>query len=162
MLLYLRHGDDRGDDGYKHDRPLNDRGRKKTGKVAKRLIERHGHPDVVYVSPFRRALETLEAMSASFDREVMVHREPRIAQHLSENQRRDPQLSPETRAQITIEEDRRAFCQRVADHFDEVRRRSDSSIWCITHQSVIEEVADKLGVKIPANLDFLDHVVMFR
>ena len=152
MLLYIRHGDDRGDDVYPHDRPLNDRGRKKASKVARRLIEKHGHPDVVHVSPFRRALETLEAMSGRFDREVTVHREPRIAQHLNEKKRRDPQLSPETRAQITIDQDRRAFCQRVADHFDEVRRQNGSLIWCITHQAVIEEVADKLGVKIPASL----------
>ena len=159
MLIYLRHGDDRGDDVYRHDRPLNDRGRKKAGKAADRLIEKYRHPDVVYVSPFRRALETLEAMYEHFERDVIVHRDRRIAQHLSEKQQRAPQVSPETCAQVTLLEDRSAFRRRVAEHVDEARRAS-GVVWCVTHQAVIEEVAGHFGVKISGDLDFLDHIVM--
>jgi phosphohistidine phosphatase SixA len=162
MLIYLRHGDDRGDDVYRHDRRLNDRGREKAFKQAKRLIEKYGHPDVVHVSPFRRALETLEAMSESFGRAVPVHRDARIAQRLSEKQQRDPQVSPETRTQVVIVEDRDAFRRRVAEHVAEVRRHADQkTIWCISHQAVIEEVAEHFDKKISGDLDFLDHVVMF-
>lgn len=160
MLIYLRHGDDRGSAIYRHDRRLNDRGREKASKQARRLIEKYGHPDVVYVSPFRRAIETLEVMSLRFEREVPIRRDPRIAQRLSEKQRRDPKISPETRAQITIDEDRDAFRRRVAAHVEEVRRRASDMIWCITHRAVIKEVADRFDVKISGDLDFLDHVVM--
>src|SRR5712671_530312 len=96
MLLYLRHGDDRGTDVYRHDRRLNSRGKKKAVKEAKHLIEKYGHPDAVFVSPFRRAIETLDCMTACFVRPVEIHRDARIAQYLSEKQRRDPCLSPET------------------------------------------------------------------
>jgi len=161
VLIYLRHGDDRGNDVYRHDRRLNDRGREKAGKKAKRLIEKYGHPDVIYVSPFRRAVDTLEAMSSHFEGAVTIRHDPRIAQRLSEKQQNDPQVSPETRAQITIVEDRKAFRRRVGKHVEEVRRAS-GVIWCITHQIVIEEVADHFDVKISGKLDFLDHVVMLK
>lgn len=159
MLIYLRHGDDRGDDVYRHDRPLNERGREKAVKAARRLIEKRGHPDTCYVSPFRRALETLECMSVRFERPVTVHRDPRIAQCLSEKQRRDPQISPQTRAQITIDEDPRMFRQRVALHVAEARVQS-GVVWCITHQAVIEEVTRHFQEKISRSFDFLDHAVM--
>jgi len=159
MLLYIRHGDDRGDDVYRHDRRLNDRGREKAAKAAKRLIEKYGHPDVAYVSPFRRTLETLKAMTARFERPVAVRSDPRVAQCLSEKQRRDPQVSPETRALVTIDEDSDAFRRRVAAHVNEARRAS-GVVWCITHQAVVEEVARHFGVDVPRDLDFLDHVVM--
>lgn len=161
MLLYIRHGDDRGEDEYKHDRPLNARGTKKAAKAAKRLIEKYGHPDIVIVSPYRRAVETSDAMTASFVRSLEHRCDPRIAQRLSEKQRADPKLHPETRLQVDVTEDQDAFKRRVAEHFEEVRKQ-DGATWCITHQVVIEEIASNVGVKIPTNLDFLDHVVVLE
>lgn len=147
MLIYIRHGDDRGEDIYHHDRPLNERGREKAVKAAKRLIEKYGHPDIVYVSPFRRGLDTVSAMSERFERPVDMHCDPRIAQGLSEKQRRDPQVSPETRAQVELDEDRGAFRRRIAAHVEEARK-VHGRVWCITHQAVIEEVARQFGGKI--------------
>ena len=162
VLIYVRHGDDRGEDEYRHDRRLNDRGRKKAAKEAARLIERYGHPDVVYVSPFRRAIETLDCMTVKFARPVEVLRDPRIAQHLSDKQQREPRVSPQTLEAVAIFEDRRAFERRVAKHVTHAREKSraGATIWCITHQVVIEEVAGHFGVEISRDLDFLDHVAM--
>jgi broad specificity phosphatase PhoE len=161
-LIYLRHGDDRGDDVYRHDRRLTDRGKKKAAKAAERLIEEHGHPDAVFCSPYRRAWQTLEAMIPHFDRAVDVHRDRRVAQHLSTKQRRLLSISPETLTEIEVNEDRDAFRRRVLDHVEDVRRRASTGarIWCITHQMVVEEVAGHFGMKISGELDFLDHVVV--
>jgi broad specificity phosphatase PhoE len=90
---------------------------------------------------------------------VTVHRDPRIAQCLSEKQRRDPQISPQTRAQITIDEGPHMFRQRVALHVAEARVQG-GVVWCITHQAVIEEVTRHFREKISRSFDFLDHVVM--
>ena len=162
MLIYLRHGDDRGNDVYRHDRPLNDRGRKKAGKAFGDLAEKYGHPDTVFVSPFRRAIQTLEALTERFKRPVAIHRDPRVAQYLGG--KHDPSVSPETADHIAINESRDAFRARVHDHVEDVRRHNQAgaAIWCITHQIVIEEVAEGFGVKIPGDLDFLAHVVMLR
>lgn len=159
MLIYLRHGDDRGDDVYRHDRRLNDRGKQKAAKAAKRLIEKYGHPDTVHVSPFRRALETLDAMIEQFARSVVVRCDRRLAQRLSNKQQRDPQVSPETLAQIIVAEDETAFRRRIAEHVDEIRLTS-GIVWCVTHQAVIETIARHFKVKISGSLDYLDHVVM--
>jgi broad specificity phosphatase PhoE len=157
MLLYLRHGDDRGDDVYRHDRRLNDRGREKAAKAAKRLIEKHGHPDVAYVSPFKRAIETLDVMSTRFDRPVDVRRDPRIAQCLLG--KRDPQVRPETRSVIDVTESLDAFRSRIAAHVAEARAMP-GVVWCITHQAVIEEAARHFGVDVSSDLDFLDCAIM--
>lgn len=163
MLLYLRHGDDRGNNVYKHDRPLNDRGRHKAGKEARQLIEKYGHPNRVFVSPFRRTRETLTAMSLHFDRPVEVHQDPRIAQHLSSKQQRDPHISPDTRVTITINEDKEAFCRRIHAHVRDARAwAAISTVWCITHQTVIEEVAPHFGTKVPRSLNFLDHLLVLE
>ena len=160
MLIYLRHGNDRGNDEYRHDRHLNDRGRKKAGKAFGDVADEYGHPDILFVSPFRRAIETLDAMTEHFTRAVEVHRDARIAQYLGE--KRDPSISPETAADIVIDERRDAFRTRVRNHVEDVRRRSEAgaAIWCITHQIVIEEVAEYFDMKIRGDLDFLDHFLM--
>jgi len=162
MLIYLRHSDDRGDDVYRHDRRLNDRGKRKAAKEARRLIEKYGHPDTVFVSPFRRAVETMDCMTVHFERPVDIHRDPRVAQHLGDKQRRDPSVSPQTLEVIVVNEDIAAFRTRVADHVADARRRAaaGAAVWVITHQVVIEEAATHFGVEIPGDLDFLDHVVM--
>ena len=159
MLIYLRHGDDRGNDVYRHDRPLNDRGKKKAGKAFGELAEKYGHPNTVLVSPFRRAVQTLEAMVVHFARAVDVHRDRRIAQYLGETRN---SVSPETAAEVAIDESKDAFRARVRDHVEDVRSRNQAgvAIWCITHQVVIEEAAGCFGVEISGNLDFLAHVVM--
>lgn len=160
MLIYLRHGDDRGDDVYKHDRPLNDRGRKKSREAFDALIEKYGHPDTLFVSPLRRALQTLEVMAPQFKRPVDVHRDPRVAQYLG--RKREPIVSPATAAVVLLDEGLPAFRARVQAHAADAKRRSDvgAAIWCITHQIVIEEAATLFGVRISGDLDFLDHVVM--
>jgi phosphohistidine phosphatase SixA len=161
MLLYIRHGDDRGNDIYRHDRPLNDHGCHRARREAKHLVEKYGHPHRVVVSPFRRALGTLTAMSPHFNLPVEVHQDPRIAQRLHGKQQHDPHLSPETLAVITVNEDEKAFRHRVAEHVRDARAWAAlSTVWCITHQAVIEMVAPHFSKKVPDDLDFLDHVVM--
>ena len=102
-------------------------------------------------------------MAPVFERSVETHIDPRIAQRLSKKQRNNPSVSPETLAIVDIDEDGDAFRRRVAAHVRDVRARAQAkSIWVITHQGVIEEVASQFGVKISGDLDFLDYVVMIR
>lgn len=160
MLIYLRHGDDRGAEIYRHDRHLNSRGKKRAGKAFGKLTEKYGHPDTLFVSPFRRAIQTLEAMTVRFKRPVDIHRDPRVAQYLGD--KKEPLVSPETAALVVRDESWGAFQTRIRLHVEDVRGRErvGATIWCVTHQIVIEEVALCFGVKIPGDLDFLDHVVM--
>lgn len=163
MLLYLRHGDDRGNDIYRHDRPLNDHGKHKAGKEAQRLIQKYGHPHRVFVSPFRRARDTLTAMSLYFDHPVEVHQDPRIAQYLSNKRQRNPHISPETLAAISIYEDDKIFHHRISAHVRDMRAWSAiSTVWSITHQGVIEAIAPHFNKSVTKNLNFLDHIIMLK
>lgn len=158
-LIYIRHADDHRDDEYRHDRWITGRGWKKAQKRAAKLIEKYGHPDVAYVSPYRRTRETLDAMLELFGRPVLIRGDSRVAQYLGDRKRVD--ISPETRSVVRLDEDHGAFERRVAEHVGEVRGLS-GVIWCITHQAVVEEVARHFGIAGPDKLDFLDHVVMIR
>jgi broad specificity phosphatase PhoE len=161
MLFYLRHGDDRGNDAYRHDRPLNAPGRQEVGRETRNLLEKYGHPCRVFVSPFRRARETLAVMTPHFQRYVEIHQDPRIAQRLSRRQQRETSISPETLATITLGEDRSDFRRRVAAHVRDMRVWAAlGTVWCVTHQAVIEEVAPHFGKKIRKSLNFLDCVLM--
>lgn len=64
-LLVLRHAkSDWSDDALPDfDRPLNRRGRKDVPRVA-RFLARHGRPDLILVSPARRAHETAVGLAA--------------------------------------------------------------------------------------------------
>jgi broad specificity phosphatase PhoE len=161
MLLYLRHGDDRGDDSYRQDRRLSPRGKRKVPKKVLRLIEAYRQPDTVFVSPYRRALDTLEAVLPYFQHRPYVVRDARIARRLSDKQQRDPSVSPQTLEPVNIHETDKMFRARVASHVEEVRRRAaeEEDVWCITHQAVIKEIAAHFGVKIHSGLDFLDILV---
>ena len=163
MLIYLRHGDDRGPAKYRHDRHLNARGKKQARKACLDLVTKYGQPDEVFVSPFRRTLETLEAMNDHFTGSVAVHHDDRIAQYLGQK-KRSPSVSPETASRVDVGESRDAFRARVKEHVREVRERAKTTaIWCVTHQVVIEEVSSYFGGRqIRVDLEFLDHVVMLR
>jgi broad specificity phosphatase PhoE len=102
-------------------------------------------------------------MALHFNRPVEVHQDPRIAQRLSSKQQREPHISPETLAAITVNEDEEAFSRRVSAHVRDARAWATvSTTWCITHQAVIEAAAPHFGAKLPNRLDFLDHVVMLE
>ncbi len=101
-------------------------------------------------------------MTSCFEREMVIRHDPRIAQLLSPRQQQDPKISPATRGQVTISEDRDAFRLRITAHVEEMRHQPGPLIWVITHQGVIEEIAEHFGVKISGDLDFLDFVVMLK
>lgn len=65
MLIYIRHGEDAHEPGVtkKHDTPLTARGEYEAGKTAIVLQRRFGTPDLIYCSPYMRAIQTAEKMS---------------------------------------------------------------------------------------------------
>jgi broad specificity phosphatase PhoE len=166
MMIYIRHGDDHSEDNkHHHDRRLNDRGKRKASKVAKRLIKEHGHPSIVYVSPFRRTVETIEAMTERFDRPVSVIQDPRIAQYFGKKKkRRGIEIGHELAGVISIDDNKDAFRMRVGQHIDDVRladhHRSDVVVWCITHSVVLEHISDYFDEPLSDPVGFLDYLVI--
>lgn len=157
MLIYIRHGDDRSGGPYRHDRELTKQGRAKAAKQAVRLIKKYGHPNTVHVSPFRRTLETLEAMTSHFLKEVQTQQDLRVAQR---TRKKKKQLHPATLAILSSREpeDPGAFYQRVVSHAKEIVVLPGVT-WIITHRAVLKKVAKYFSVK-EISLDFLDYFVI--
>ncbi|HYF67564.1 MAG TPA: histidine phosphatase family protein [Ohtaekwangia sp.] len=64
-LYVIRHAKSSWDDGGLSDfeRPLNDRGKRDALKMAKRLIEKHVHPDLMLSSSAKRAYATAKRIA---------------------------------------------------------------------------------------------------
>jgi broad specificity phosphatase PhoE len=166
VLIYIRHANDHVDDAkHRHDRHITNKGARKAAKLAKKLIKRYGHPSAIYVSPFRRTLQTATAMAARFEHAVPTHQDPRIAQHFSKKQQRRPDISRETaRAGIPIVESRDDLRARVQSHIAAMRQaghhQSSVVIWCVTHKIVVRTVGKSFRMKLPKSSGFLDYVVI--
>ena len=64
VLIYIRHGNDDEREPHKiHDTHLTSQGKHKSKKVAKKLIEKYGVPDIIFCSPFARTRETLDVFN---------------------------------------------------------------------------------------------------
>lgn len=162
MLIYMRHGDDHSEDNeHHHDRQLSDDGKRQAFKAAGRLIKKHGHPSIVYVSPFRRAIETAEAMTERFDRPVSVIHDPRIAKYFK---KQNVEIGPALAGVVSLEEDKEAFRLRVDQHFEDLKianhHRSDVVVWCITHKVVVKHAGRHFGEPTSGAIDFLDYLVI--
>lgn len=163
MVIYIRHGDDHEKAAeYHHDRRLTERGRRRAREKAIELVDEYAGPVAILASPYRRAIETAKIMSAQVL--VCMQADRRLAQHLSQKRQESPDVSPETARDCPIIESDDAFRQRVSEHLEQMRVEGLDQpgvvVWCVTHQVVIEAVGDLLGVKVPRDLDFLDHVVL--
>ncbi len=165
MLIYLRHADDHDDDAeHRHDRGITSSGAKQARKLAKKLIKKYGHPSAIYVSPFQRTHQTVNAMSERFEHPVPVHQEPRISRLFSHKQQRDPDIGRATASVVPIVEERDEFHARVRTHIEAMQlaghHRSSTAIWCVTHKIVVKDVAKHFGVDMPKEFDFLDYIVI--
>jgi phosphohistidine phosphatase len=77
-LLLLRHAKSSWDDPALPDseRPLAPRGEKAARTIARYLLEKRIHPELVLCSPSRRTRQTFEAIEPSLGRDVPVEYEP--------------------------------------------------------------------------------------
>lgn len=161
MIIYIRHGNDDGPAEHRHDQRLSDKGKRRSKKLAKRLIKRFGHPSIIYVSPFQRTLETVAAMSNRFKRTVTLRLDPKLSRYFSSKEQADPSIYPETKkVNVPIHEGKDDFKRRVKSHIRYTRKskyhRSSKVIWVITHTLVMKEVSRYWDIDIPEHFEFLE------
>lgn len=161
MIIYIRHGDDDGPVEHRHDQRLSEKGKKRSSRMAKRLIKRFGHPSIIYVSPFQRTLETVAAMSGQFKRTVTLKIDPKLSRYFSSKEQADPSVYPETKkVNVPIYEKKDDFKRRVKDHIHRTRKakhhKSSKVVWVITHTLVIKEVGRYWELDMPEHFEFLE------
>lgn len=140
-IIYIRHGEDKMGH-YEHDEKLTSKGKKQTRKVARRLIEDYGLPDIIYYSPFYRVRQTRKHMMKiirrymkdnNIDEDVELILEPRLGRFFTRRQKKYPDVRDSTLYKgAIIHEQWEDFHERIEEHFDEIKN-TDKVIWNITH-----------------------------
>lgn len=164
-VIYIRHSDDENHDCSKRqDCQLNEGGKKLAMKIGKKLIEKHGFPNVIYCSPFRRTLQTMENMLKKFDKSsIQIYKEPQLARYFSEREKQRPDVDPKTlKSNIDIHETYDDFKLRIETFSKEVEKLTQSNkvVWCITHTTVYKRLSKQYDIKIPKMIPFMHYFII--
>lgn len=160
MIVYVRHSDDEGGDCSKaHDCRLTRRGISLASTVGSKLIEKYGIPNIVYVSPFRRTIQTVNAMLRSVDTtNIEVIEDVRIGRYFSSREQRHPDIDPQTDVTgLHVEESYTQFKHRVRRFARFMKQfvASDQVAWVVTHALVYKQLAYYYSRDIPSHIPFM-------
>lgn len=164
-IIYIRHSDDEGGDCSKlQDCQLNDEGRKLAIRTGYKLIKKHGLPNIIYYSPFRRTLQTMDNMLWKKDRSgIKIYKEPKLARYFSSNEKKNPDVDPKTlKSDIDIYETYDEFKARINEFSESIEylAESDNLVWCITHTTVYKRLSKIYNVRLPKHIPFCHHFVL--
>ena len=158
VLIIIRHGDDEnGRCSKKNDCSLVKDGIRLASRVGKELITKYGVPDKIYVSPFKRTLQTLDAMVRDTD-DIEVIEDKGLCRYFTEREKRDPKIHKETmRKNIPIDESYTQFRNRVSRCISFITENTgkDEVVWVITHTLVYKRFGRHFGVDLPSRIPFM-------
>lgn len=165
VLIYIRHSDDskkRQESSIIHrdDPSLTPEGRRLARRTGQKLIKHYGEPDIVYVSPFARAKQTLKEMLKYSEKKPAVYMDNRLSRYFSSREKKDPSCFTETfEHRIPIYENWNQFIRRVDKNIYQMKKKGyieeKSIIWCITHALPFIQVAKVCKLKIPKSIPFM-------
>lgn len=163
-VIYIRHGNDEDDDSnYENDPGLRQDRMKEVIKTTQELIRKWGHPDVIYVSPMYRSLQTVQLMVSQLPGFQNVGVSPNLSRYFTskELKRGIRAIRPQTlELKVPLGEDNHEFHRRIRKHHEAVKSRGwyrddRPVVWCVTHALVMKRVSKYCHRKIPDHLDFL-------
>lgn len=162
MIIYIRHShDEEGNPEYRHDPVLTKHGEELAREAGKKLLDKYGVPDHVYVSPFRRTKYTMKAMLGKDVSKTEIHVDSRLARFFSSNERKDHDVNPKTlRHKIDIEETKEQFSDRVKEFTKFINAKNNNKviIWCITHTSTYKVISHIYGIDLPEEIPYMYYV----
>lgn len=166
VLIYIRHSDDskKYQEGIYHrdDAKITKRGRMLAQKISNELINKYGHPDIIYLSPFMRTKQTLEEMKKKFKKNVEIKYDNRLSRYFSSKEKKNPSCFTETfNHDVPIYENWDQFRLRVNKNFKQMLHRkyteSDKVVWCITHALPFKQIAEMNERRIPLMIPFMHY-----
>jgi broad specificity phosphatase PhoE len=172
MLMYIRHSDDdRSPKTYKHDKSIDDLGKKRTKSQTRKWLRKYGVPDVLFCSPFRRTFETAKIIRDtcyhSTGVKVPLYIDPNLSRYFCSSEQENPSVNPKTyEYDIPIYECKFSFQERIEKHLDFVnvyhKNPKIENIWCITHALVYKHVAKLYNIRIPTTIPFLHAFTLYK
>lgn len=163
MIIFVRHGDDdEKKPKYAHDHRMTKRGGKDVKRFIKFFLKEYGQPHIIYCSPFRRATDTLYAMTKYLGQETKIVIDPDLSRYFTGSEKDDPQVYKATlKYGPPIMEKRKKFHKRTKNFFkrmmDSGYAKEDKLVMVITHALVLKDCAKFTNVKLPEHYDFLEH-----
>lgn len=145
-LLFIRHSEDDSDyPKYSHDLPITKDGIKMTKKLTQKLINKHGVPDVIYCSPFKRCRSTVEIMIRTINTCVPIKIDTRLSKYYTESQQQNPNARPETQKYNPPTIETKEDVSRRSKNILTELRKTDLNVWCITHAIVVNNICKLIG-----------------
>lgn len=155
MIIYIRHGKDETTDKYSHDNEIVQNEDLKIRKKIKKIIERYGEPEIIYVTPFRRGIQTIEIVTSELKNNPEIIVDNDLSRFFNQEERNSPKIHPITELYSPpMDKNKKTFRERVKSHVSRNIDDYDSKkvIWCVTHALVIKTIAKFLKIKIPSHL----------
>lgn len=167
MIIYIRHSDDEDNDPtFIHDPKLTSKGVKLAHKKGKKLIKKYGIPEIIYLSPFRRAKQTLAQLLLYLSEEqknkIQIIEDPLLSRYFSSGQQKKVDVHRDTkRANIPVKENKDKLNKRVKTQVEKMKENdfhiNDQVIWCITHAIIIKKISSRFHVETPSHIPFVYH-----
>lgn len=157
MIIYMRHGDDeQSNPRYRQDPGIRKDFRRKIQKHCRRLLRKYGPPDVVYISPMTRGVETVQEMELPGWTKVEVL--PELSRFFLKDEIDFREINPETLQRgLPLFEKSDQFKKRADMIVDWIyRNHKGLNVWCITHALVMKRAALYHRVELPSHQKFLE------
>jgi broad specificity phosphatase PhoE len=163
VLIYVRHSkDDDSDPTHRNDPHLTSEGKTLAYKRGRKLISKHGLPQIIYCSPFQRTRETLRYMLYHVDRDqlatIKIIYDTNLSRFFPNKEKVDASVAETTgKAALPIYETRSDFADRVATMADNMNHwiNSDKIVWCITHTTVYKRLSKIYDIEIPKYIPYM-------
>lgn len=162
VTLIIRHANDEYIPiKYRHDKEITREGKRDAKKLAKKLINKYGYPDVIYCGPMRRTEQTMNRMRKYVGNDVKIVIDNRLSRYFTSREKRSPSIFTVThRRNIPINETKHGFKKRCDSFLRYVKSRNHrkrQNVWIISHTMVLKRISKKLRISIPQQLDFLEY-----
>ena len=160
MIIYVRHSDDEGGNCSRaHDCKLTRNGLRLASRVGTELIEKYGIPNIIFVSPFRRTIQTTQSMLKTVDSSIIdIRQDIRIGRYFSSREQRHPDIAPQTDVTgLPIEESYTAFKRRVRRFARSIQEYEDANVvvWVVTHALVYKRIGEYYDKNLPGHIPFM-------
>jgi Fructose-2,6-bisphosphatase len=161
MLLFLRHANDKHDGT--NDPKLSSKGKFRCFKEAKRLVQKYGKPDVIYCSPFIRAVQTANYLCTALKIKVKIKKRSFLSRYFTSKQKKSPKIPNKLQEKIQINETKKEFKNRVKKSLHRLKDKTKNiNCWCITHALFLKEIKKANNIYNGEHIKFLESVKVSR
>lgn len=171
MYIIIRHADDSvidlSQNDNKHDTTITNSGKRKSYKLAKKLVKKYGIPDVIYCSPFQRGRNTVKEMMKVFTKEQLKHIkilvDINLTKYFTDTQKYNPKIHHTTSYyNIPVVESKEDVLERSHNHLNRLYKHHSQKevIWSITHAIVVNYIGQMVGKDKNNSIDFLEYITI--